>query len=409
MIVRCPSKLVRNLGLPCRTLLIRKEFWHPALRVLSAVAPRCATRVTRCKHYSTSMPKGSSPTSSPVLWGGRYAGFLAEYSPQTGALLELPNRYVPDELLQWGNAPTTWDVLVEESINQQPLQRLVHKVLPGVGCGLDSLDTIPSIEEYDLLEGTKVNRNNNEMMEACQSWLGKTGKELPCGVRDIQISSDPKLRLLLETIFVLDDTNHHHYHRLRVVLQLVADCDNSENDDTIHSSKEISSFQKASFTSHNNINLRLDPSHPIQTYWERRVDKNGGSTHDWIDANGHLDAGTVFELLGEDLRKQKSTIASGCSNHDSQTTNDATNNKNNTNNAIDSPQLCITINQRLSIVCGIIENDISNSDTEPPTKTWYLDIGLVGNPMVATTTSSHRTTTIRRVFQGATILNVSMN
>lgn len=74
------------------------------------------------------------------MWGGNYAGHKVSFCPRTGELLPLPGHYVPEALKEWGQIPTSLEVLTSEEEATQ--QRLETVVLPDTGCGIDNLETI---------------------------------------------------------------------------------------------------------------------------------------------------------------------------------------------------------------------------------------------------------------------------
>lgn len=79
---------------------------------------------------------GSPPN---VVSEGNYAGLLASFHPKTGALVPLPDYYIPDALKEWGQIPTTLEVLTSSF---ERVDRLQTIVLPETGCGIDNLETI---------------------------------------------------------------------------------------------------------------------------------------------------------------------------------------------------------------------------------------------------------------------------
>jgi len=95
-----------------------------------------------------------------ALYGGDYAGHIATFSPTSGELIPIPEYYVPETLIEWGQIPSSFELLTSEDYTdtttttttdeplqqQQPTQlqlnRVGIKVLPAVGCGIDNLDTL---------------------------------------------------------------------------------------------------------------------------------------------------------------------------------------------------------------------------------------------------------------------------
>jgi len=234
-----------------------------------------------------------------------YAGFLAEFSSTDGSLLPVPSKFVPNELIMWGQAPTTLEVLVSEQTitkgtdssseqeSELPLlfRRHTIVVLPAVGCGLDSLDTNRSEEIYNL--GTSNNDCETKSNAIILDWKDETNG---IGVMNVlmktavtkasaEVSSVIR-KLRLETTFSLPRD-----HRLRVSFELHILC--YEN---------------------GTCRYELPPSSSIKLQWERRYDYDTNPESAMLaanvnDRNGHLDAGTVFALIGEDLRQQRSQLS----------------------------------------------------------------------------------------------------
>ena len=105
--------------------------------------------------------------------GGDYAGQSATFSPITGKIIPVPEHYVPESMVEWGQIPSCLEVIVSEDLMQDvneddddysnsnssnssnssssssssssskmTLQRNTVQVMPEVGCGLDNLDTM---------------------------------------------------------------------------------------------------------------------------------------------------------------------------------------------------------------------------------------------------------------------------
>jgi hypothetical protein len=93
----------------------------------------------------------SSSTSIPLpklVTGGDFAGLSATFSPTTGALVPIPEYLVPKELLEWGQAPSSLEIIVSEDINEAgdnedktAWLRQTVTAFPAVGCGVDNLHT----------------------------------------------------------------------------------------------------------------------------------------------------------------------------------------------------------------------------------------------------------------------------
>ena len=243
--------------------------------------------------------------SSESLLGGSYAGYLVEFSTFENDLsvVPIPSRYVPDELIQWGQVPESWEVLLSEEIENEnnaetpsSLQRKTIAILPGVGCGLDSLESIRTTDVYFLdTKKTKVSASaGSSTISALYSEPNQVAA-LDTIVQSFQDATTSTQNIRLETIFALSTKDHRL--RVSIEVQVTATQETSGNDSTTE------------------YGYKVSPSVPIRTHWERRCDTEEGdnslkalATSVQNDANGHLDAGTVFTLIGDNLRKWESDI-----------------------------------------------------------------------------------------------------
>mmetsp|Transcript_13457 Transcript_13457/g.26855 ORF Transcript_13457/g.26855 Transcript_13457/m.26855 type:complete len:301 (-) Transcript_13457:52-954(-) len=84
---------------------------------------------------------------------GDHAGHVAKFSP-SGSLLPVPDHYVPEVLLEWGQAPYHLEVLTSDTVREGVLERKEIRVLPAVGCGVDNLDVERRGRDVDLSDVT---------------------------------------------------------------------------------------------------------------------------------------------------------------------------------------------------------------------------------------------------------------
>jgi len=338
----------------------------------------------------------------------------------------------------WNQVPSTLEILVSEeqfdnektgTNNTMTFHRRTNTILPGVGCGLDNLHTNQSDEKYSynfnndddgnddgdgivMIHSNNNNHNNNDDDNADNNkilriWhddknsastfdsIIRTAATATATATAAANTSKTKTRTLrLETMFLLPND-----HRLRVsldlnVLQIITNKTNGIGNGCTKYCYKLSSTSS------------------IKIQWERCYNNNnkavgGGSG---IDGNGHLDAGTVYSLIGEELR-----------NHRNQITATATasimdnNDKDNNNNCIEHQQINDTTTLHLPgnimVSTGYIGDDNNNNNDE-----WYIDISLLCFPsldMISIPTSTTNNTaksttketttttlrTIRRKFQ----------
>ncbi len=114
------------------------------------------------------------------ILGGDYAGQSATFSPMTGKLIPVPEHFVPDSMVEWGQIPSCLEVIVSEDFlttdddttsnddnnsiavsNTCSIDRCTVQVMPEVGCGLDNLDTMKNKESM-IHAGTVTVVNANE-------------------------------------------------------------------------------------------------------------------------------------------------------------------------------------------------------------------------------------------------------
>jgi len=98
--------------------------------------------------------KEVSPSSLSSIYGGEFAGQSATFSSISGELIPVPEHYVPKSMVEWGQIPSCFEVIVseekassdtdgaEDSAGVAGLNQWTVQVMPEVGCGLDNLDTM---------------------------------------------------------------------------------------------------------------------------------------------------------------------------------------------------------------------------------------------------------------------------
>lgn len=309
------------------------------------------------------------------LLGGSYAGYLVEFSVRENGLsiVPIPSRYVPDELIQWGQVPKSWEVLLSEEIEHETnaetpssLRRKTIAILPAVGCGLDSLETIRTRDEYFLdTERTKGSAGaKSDTISVLYSEPNKVAA-LDTLVQSFQDTTNNNTQnIRLETIFALPTKDH----RLRVSVEV-----------------QVTATQEADSTV--DYRYKLSPSIPIRTYWERRYDTvvEDDNTLQTLaasvrnDVNGHLDAGTVFGLIGKNLRTWESDITKLPRHQEAQ--------QDDSHNTIRVWKLP----NQLTVITGPSQRRNENG-------AWYLEMSL--GEETDCDSSSFRTTTVRREFEG---------
>jgi len=213
----------------------------------------------------------------PVPTGGDFAGLSATFDLK-GDLIPVPEYLVPESLLEWGQEPSSLEVLVSEdfvktctSINKKDSlwERQTVTVLPETGCGLDNLETTKSSEVvtmYDEDEDSWSSSSSNTFQQ--NQWVRTF-----CLPYEKNHRSGAKV----EAAFGLPDN-----HRSRIVVEIL-----SSDDDDKHKS--------------NLCEYEMQP--PIRILLERQTNSLE-STHGTIADGGGLDAQSVSRLLGETLNRQ---------------------------------------------------------------------------------------------------------
>ena len=110
---------------------------------------------------SSSQSMISTSKKNTNIVGGDYAGLLATFSSKTGELISVPEHLVPASMLEWGDIPSSLEILTSEdwlsSSNDdcndaKEMERTTITVLPEVGCGIDNLEVIKKIEKLSKLK-----------------------------------------------------------------------------------------------------------------------------------------------------------------------------------------------------------------------------------------------------------------
>lgn len=225
-------------------------------------------------HTSTEGQPSTLTSSSSSMYGGEYAGLSATFSPTTGELIPVPEHYVPDSMIEWGQIPSCFEVVVSEENNDSSdngngvndgVNRWTVQVMPEVGCGIDNLDTMKTKKYIPISNcGTRT------------STTAMTNHDLGVSVSSVFIEAENRI----ECIF----TNENH----------PSNVDNVNDKD---GEKESGIMTKT----RTRIGINLFPKNqqiksPIDIVKEQKVsNKSSGGT---IADGGGLDARTVGRLIG---------------------------------------------------------------------------------------------------------------
>ena len=126
----------------------------------AAAAAAAAAATTSATTTTTSTTRLFSTTNIGQILGGDYAGQSATFSSIDGKLIPVPEHYVPNSMIEWGQVPNYLEVIVSEDFNigsdtgsdsdTDTFERNTVTVMPEVGCGLDNLDTIKTKVEVPM-------------------------------------------------------------------------------------------------------------------------------------------------------------------------------------------------------------------------------------------------------------------
>ena len=234
-----------------------------------------------------------SSTSNIVisLLGGDYAGHSATFSSSDGKLIPVPEHLVPESLIEWGQIPSCLEVLSSEDVAFASagdeigiqLQRGTVSVLPEVGCGVDNLESIRTVETLQLssTSGSTVSasagistgqffafaENEDEDDGDCRQVLAWQTNMTP--LREAS-------RIKIETAFSLPSE--------------MGPCINEDDGDK--------SFERRIRISFEAMPSERKISSPISVISERRIGDTGSGAQ-W-GVGGGLDGRTVSKLIGKE-------------------------------------------------------------------------------------------------------------
>jgi hypothetical protein len=133
----------------------RREFRGAVLGSLSRSTSSSSATTTdfnvteNVDSVSSSNDQPRSPLCS--LLGGDFAGHVAECDGQTGRAKPVPVYLVPKSMLEWGQHPTSLEVLMSEEQQQGDdddlWTRVCLTIMPETGCGVDNLEVQKTAEE----------------------------------------------------------------------------------------------------------------------------------------------------------------------------------------------------------------------------------------------------------------------
>ena len=237
---------------------------------------------------SSVMSTKKNDASPPLPLCGDFAGFFATYD-LSGTLIPVPEFYVPDSLLEWGQAPDGLEVLVSEddidfeaatatessssssSSSSSIWKRYELTVLPETGCGIDNLEVLQRTEEIP--------------------------------VASIQVFRDENIPMVRTLTYSLPSSSQHRMIRIESTFALRPewDDDHDSNDDSTPYRSRL-----AVDLLWDNNQQKWKPQAPLRLFLERQTSltSSQGTRAD----GGGLDGRTVSTLIGRLLRQYEKQL-----------------------------------------------------------------------------------------------------
>jgi hypothetical protein len=247
-------------------------------------SPRSISFTSSSAFSSITENMADSPTESftssampRVPIGGDYAGYLATYDPMDGSFIPVPEQFIPAAMLEWGQEPSTMELLVSEATecndNNDVFKRQTVTLFPEVGCSIDNIETKKMKEEIEMANlWQQLDISNDDRLPSMpgetQNMNYKKGAVV-CQQSLLELSSH---KFSLETIFgftMIPDS------RVRIKFDIVFTSSDSAFDGKLN--------------------------RPISVILERQV--STVSTNGTIADGGGLDGRRVATLIGPMLRK----------------------------------------------------------------------------------------------------------
>lgn len=220
---------------------------------------------------------GSSTTVVPI--GGDFCGISATFDPMDGTFIPIPEYMIPDALIEWGQQPTTLEIItsednvvVDDEQNHDNLlwNRQIITVSPEIGCALDN----------------QMIQKSKEVIESNHIWQNRSTNDDDQHITIVQQSLRyVQNKCIVETMFgwIIPD------HRIRVVVTVVG----NDNDDVTTDLQQKQSLLSS--------NIKLIK--PVTIIIERQFDIN--SSNGTIGNGGGLDARSVSDMLGVTIQKYR--------------------------------------------------------------------------------------------------------
>ena len=227
------------------------------------------------------------------LLGGDYAGHSATFSSSDGKLIPVPEHLVPESLIEWGQIPSCLEVLSSEDVAIATagdeigiqLQRGTVSVLPEVGCGVDNLDTMRTMETLQL--------SSTSGSTASASDDGISTGQFYAFAENEDDADDDDCREVLAWQTEMAPLRDASRIKIETVFSLPSEMAPSIDEDDVDKS-----FERRIRVSFDAMPSERKISSPISVISERRT-RDASSNAQW-GVGGGLDGRTVSKLIGKD-------------------------------------------------------------------------------------------------------------
>ena len=85
--------------------------------------------------------------------GGEWAGWCVAFSPATGAVQPVPEKYVSESMIEYDVVPAGFEELTTEAWEATRLSRRSVRLLPEEGCNVENLAAIVTRTSLHVLPG----------------------------------------------------------------------------------------------------------------------------------------------------------------------------------------------------------------------------------------------------------------
>ena len=214
--------------------------------------------INQARAWTTTLLKSSTRKNFGTVeatsgYGGDFAGLSGLVDVEKGQVKKVPDHLLPKVFIEWESWLYSLEVLTSEKMSGNGLERIDMEILPEAGCGVDNLEVLTS-----------------KSLISTEEFSGSMWEEYNTEYSSI-LYKDKFKNMILECSFLHLDRQLDHF-RSRVILTFDPD-------------------------------YKFLPKKPIKFIYERQTSLK--STHGEIAKGGGLDARTVTNLIGPDIRSDQ--------------------------------------------------------------------------------------------------------